>query len=82
MNEHLKDQDVLLVREKGSNELSVAKMDKDGKVKQVKPDSENGSPVKPCVVRCNRVSLHRHCFAALQQTDDASIYMEYARFYG
>ena len=33
MNEKLKDRDILLVREKGSNELSVAKMDKDGTVK-------------------------------------------------
>jgi hypothetical protein len=41
MNEKLKDQDILLVKEKGSNELSVAKMGKDGKVKQAKPDSEN-----------------------------------------
>jgi hypothetical protein len=41
MNESLKDQDILLVREKGSNELNVAKMDRDGKVKQAKPDSEN-----------------------------------------
>jgi hypothetical protein len=46
MNENLKGQDVLLVREKGSNELSVAKMDKDGKVKQVKPDSENPDLLK------------------------------------
>ncbi|MDR0349363.1 MAG: DUF3945 domain-containing protein, partial [Tannerella sp.] len=41
MNESLKDQDILLVREKSSNELNIAKMDKDGKVKQTKPDSEN-----------------------------------------
>jgi hypothetical protein len=46
MNENLKDQDVLLVREKGSNELSVANMDKDGKVKQAKPDSENPDLLK------------------------------------
>ncbi|MDR1115792.1 MAG: hypothetical protein LBL33_06565, partial [Tannerella sp.] len=36
MNENLKGQDVLLVREKGSSELNVAKMGGDGKVKQVK----------------------------------------------
>jgi hypothetical protein len=41
MNENLNDQDILLVREKGSNELKVANTDKDGKVKQAKPDSEN-----------------------------------------
>jgi hypothetical protein len=46
MNENLKDQDILLVREKGSNELSVAKMDKDGKVKQAKPDGENPDLLK------------------------------------
>jgi hypothetical protein len=32
MNENLKDRDILLVREKGSNELKVAEMDKDGMV--------------------------------------------------
>jgi hypothetical protein len=36
MDENLKDQDILLVREKGSSELKVANMDKDGKVKQAK----------------------------------------------
>ena len=41
MNENLKDQDILLVKEKGSNELKAAKMDKDGKVKQAKPEGEN-----------------------------------------
>jgi hypothetical protein len=41
MNENLKDRDILLVREKGRDELNVAKMDKDGKVKQTEPDSEN-----------------------------------------
>jgi hypothetical protein len=46
MNENLKDQDVLLVREKGSNELNVAKMDKDGKVKQAKPNGENPDLLK------------------------------------
>jgi hypothetical protein len=46
MNENLKDQDVLLVREKGSNELNVVKMDKDGKVKQAKPDGENPDLLK------------------------------------
>jgi hypothetical protein len=46
MNENLKGQDVLLVREKGSNELKVANMGKDGKVKQAKPDSENPDLLK------------------------------------
>ncbi|KAA6309252.1 hypothetical protein EZS27_039216, partial [termite gut metagenome] len=41
MDEKLKDQDVLLVREKGSNELQVANMDKEGKVKSAKPEGEN-----------------------------------------
>jgi hypothetical protein len=43
MDEKLKDQDVLLVREKDGSELKVAGMDKDGKVKQGKPD-EGGNP--------------------------------------
>jgi hypothetical protein len=46
MNENLKDGDILPVREKGSNELKVANMNKDGKVKQVKPDSENPDLLK------------------------------------
>jgi len=46
MNENLKDQDILLVKEKGSNELKAANMDKDGKVKQTKPDSENPDLLK------------------------------------
>jgi hypothetical protein len=42
MNEKLKDQDILLVKEKGSNELKVASTDKDGKVKTAKPnEAEN-----------------------------------------
>jgi hypothetical protein len=41
MNENLKDHDILLVKEKGSNELKVANTDKDGKLKQSKPDGEN-----------------------------------------
>jgi hypothetical protein len=41
MSEKLKDQDILLVREKGSDELKVAGMDKDGKVKQAKPGSDS-----------------------------------------
>ena len=41
MNEKLKDQDVLLVREKDSNELKIANTDKDGKVTQTMPDSKN-----------------------------------------
>ena len=40
MDKSLKEQDVLLVREKGSNELKIA--DKDGKAKTIKPeDGEN-----------------------------------------
>ena len=39
MNENLKDQDILLVKEKGSNELKVA--NKDGKIKPEKPDNGN-----------------------------------------
>jgi hypothetical protein len=46
MDKKLKGQDVLLVREKGSSELNVAKMDKDGKVKQAKPDGENPDLLK------------------------------------
>jgi hypothetical protein len=46
MENNLKDQDVLLVREKGGSELNVADMDKDGKVKQAKPDSENPDLLK------------------------------------
>jgi hypothetical protein len=42
MDENLKGQDVLLVREKGGNELYAANMGKDGKVKTTKPnDGEN-----------------------------------------
>jgi hypothetical protein len=36
MNENLKDQDVLLVKEKGSNELHIANADKNGKLKSAK----------------------------------------------
>jgi hypothetical protein len=46
MDVNVKDQDVLLVREKGSNELQVANMDKDGKVKSAKPDGENSDFLK------------------------------------
>jgi hypothetical protein len=46
MNENLKDRDIVLVREKGSNELKVAGVDKDGKVKQAKPDGENPDLLK------------------------------------
>jgi hypothetical protein len=46
MNENLKDQDFLLVREKDSDELKVAKIDKDGKMKQAKPNSENPDLLK------------------------------------
>ncbi|MDR0698033.1 MAG: DUF4099 domain-containing protein, partial [Tannerella sp.] len=46
MDDHLKDRDILLVREKGGDELKVAGMDKDGKVKQDKPDSENPDLLK------------------------------------
>jgi hypothetical protein len=45
MDEKLKDQDVLLVREKGSSELNVAKMDKAGKVKQTSPDDRHKTQV-------------------------------------
>jgi hypothetical protein len=42
MSNDLKDQDVLLVREKGSDELQVASTDKDGKVQVVKQtDGDN-----------------------------------------
>jgi hypothetical protein len=42
MNEKMKDQDVLLVKEKGSNELHAVNLDKNGKVKSTKLDgSEN-----------------------------------------
>lgn len=41
MNENLKDQDALLVKEKGSDELKVASMDKSGKVKTASPNAEN-----------------------------------------
>ena len=41
MNEKLKDQDVLLVKEKDSNELKVAGMDNGGKVKTAKPNEDN-----------------------------------------
>jgi hypothetical protein len=44
MNENLKGRDVLLVREKGSSEVNVAKMDKDGKVKQAKPKGDGDNP--------------------------------------
>jgi hypothetical protein len=40
MEKNLKDTDVLLVREKSGSELNVAGMDKDGKVKSVKPTGE------------------------------------------
>jgi hypothetical protein len=41
MNEKFEDQDVLLVTEKGKDELKVAGMDKDGKVSAHKPDNPN-----------------------------------------
>jgi hypothetical protein len=44
MDENLKDRDILLVREKGSNELNVAKMDRDSKVKQAKPKGDGDNP--------------------------------------
>jgi hypothetical protein len=46
MDKNLKDRDILLVREKGSNELHVANMDKDGKVKSAKPDGDNPDLLK------------------------------------
>ena len=39
MDKNLKDQDILLVKEKGKNELQAAKMGEDGKLKKVKPDN-------------------------------------------
>jgi hypothetical protein len=44
MDEKLKDQDVLLVREKGSDELKAVKMDKDGQLKQVNPTDDGENP--------------------------------------
>ncbi|MDR1631589.1 MAG: hypothetical protein LBR97_01675, partial [Dysgonamonadaceae bacterium] len=42
MDKNVKDQDVLLVKEKDSNELKVVSgMDSDGKLKTVKPKAEN-----------------------------------------
>jgi hypothetical protein len=42
MSEKLKDRDVLLVKEKSSNELKVVSgMEKNGKLKTVKPTAEN-----------------------------------------
>jgi hypothetical protein len=42
MDKNVKEQDVLLVKEKNSNELKVVSgMDKDGKLKTVKPTAEN-----------------------------------------
>jgi predicted XRE-type DNA-binding protein len=41
MNENLKGQSILPVREKGSSELNVANVDRDGKVKQAKSDGKN-----------------------------------------
>ena len=41
MNENLKDHDVLLVKEKGKNELQTANIDKQGKVTTAKPDENN-----------------------------------------
>ncbi|MDR2680310.1 MAG: DUF3945 domain-containing protein, partial [Tannerella sp.] len=46
MNENLKSQDILLVREKGGSELKVANVDRDGKVKQASPDGENPDLLK------------------------------------
>jgi len=41
MNKNLKDRDILLVKEKGSNELKVANMDKGSAMKQAKSNSTN-----------------------------------------
>ena len=41
MNENFEDQDVLLVKEKGKDELKVAGMDNSGKVSTHKPDNPN-----------------------------------------
>ena len=39
MDKNLKDQEILLVKEKSKNELQAAKMGEDGKVKRAKPDN-------------------------------------------
>jgi hypothetical protein len=44
MDKNLTDRDVLLVREKGSNELNVAKVDKDGKLKSTKLTDNGDNP--------------------------------------
>jgi hypothetical protein len=44
MDKNLKDQDFLLVKEKGSNELHVANVDKDGKVKSSKLTGNEDNP--------------------------------------
>jgi hypothetical protein len=46
MNENLKSRDILPVREKGSSELKVVNVDRDGKVKQAKPNGENPDLLK------------------------------------
>ena len=44
MDVNLKDQDFLLVKEKGSNELHVANVDKNGKVKSAKLNEKEDNP--------------------------------------
>jgi hypothetical protein len=44
MNEKLNDQDLLLVKEKGNDELKLAGMDKDGKVKITNPAANEENP--------------------------------------
>jgi hypothetical protein len=46
MNENLKGRDILPVREKGSSELKIANVDRDGKVKQASSDGENPDLLK------------------------------------
>ena len=41
MNENLKGHDILLVKERGSDELKAVNMDKEGKVKRTNPNGEN-----------------------------------------
>ena len=44
MDVNLKDQDFLLVKEKGSNELHVENVDKEGKIKSTKLNENGGNP--------------------------------------
>jgi hypothetical protein len=53
MDEKLKDMDVLLVREKGSNELKIA--GKDGKAKALKPEDEENPDLFKINMRGNLI---------------------------